>query len=182
MSRPPVRPQPKAGRRPPAWHRHAASPHPPTPCCPRRWEGWNACRDTCNRITFPLRHPFAGLSILGGIVSDGMNDKGLSAGVLWIDDSFASYNYRQGREGLPACLLPYDRPQAPTQAADTCPLPLPPPAQRRRPAGAGVPGPGSLPACQLRDRAGGCGFSGPNTSAGAGQAGGAGRRGLASAC
>lgn len=62
---------------------------------PRRWEGWNACRvASCPRAAFPLRRPFAGLSILGGILSDGMNDAGLSAGVLWIDDTAASYNYR----------------------------------------------------------------------------------------
>lgn len=71
---------------------HLTFPPLSSPC---RWEGVPACLDTCPQTTFPLQHPFAGLSAYGGrLLADGMNDQGLSAGILWIDDQAASYNYR----------------------------------------------------------------------------------------
>jgi penicillin V acylase-like amidase (Ntn superfamily) len=52
------------------------------------------CRDGCPPTTFPIRHAFAGLAAYGGLLlADGMNERGLAAGMLWIDDRPASYNY-----------------------------------------------------------------------------------------
>lgn len=58
------------------------------------WPGFQVCRTCVPPPTYNLTYGFAALSGFAGLtIIDGMNERGLAGGLLWLWDSPAQTNY-----------------------------------------------------------------------------------------